>query len=680
MINWLSDIKKAVHLDFHMPEFPCEAIKNFDAQRFVDNLVIGNVEVVTVFAKDHYGMSFYNTEVGHKHKGLKRDFLGEVTDAAHKKGIKVLAYLSICWDQHISSANQDWCQLDKKGERVDKGWPWGIVCINSPYKEESILPQVREICEHYPVDGFFFDIVMFQPDACFCVYCKEKFAREYRMPMLTNGMITDSKLHQEFMANSMLRFVDEARTIVKSFNSDAVICCNASWQMGQDGRILELADLGIIEAQPGHASVGGYNLLSWQCHYARTQGKPFEIVTVRFSSDWGEMSIKETEQLKYEFSVIAANGGIVCCGDQVYPDGTLEPVFYKRLRETFEYVDKRSEGFKKTTQVKNIAVFNPQKSSFPFTEGDFNHSLLGAHKAFTELHYQYDIIDYDTAAGMESYQVVILPAGAYPCTETVDRIREYVKNGGNLVSFYDSCLKPGTGFEIEDLLGIKYMECLNYNSAYIKLRNCCSEGNLSDIPDIPLLVKSNFLKIKPVTSEIMADLHYPLTYPVNPQRSFRCNYPPAKTDSHNPSITVNKYGKGKVVYVATDLFKAYWEWNHVWIKQIIGQVMKESVDYPPYMLDGYPNLEMNMSERDGTKYLHIVNYANNKVSWGGYPPIEYIPPVYNVGIKIRADEESKISVIPDGIVLDGVYSDGYMEVTVPCIDIYTVLKIENRFL
>jgi hypothetical protein len=54
---------REVHMDFHMPEFPRDAIVNFDATAFVDHLERGRVNMVALFAKCHFGNSFYNTRV-----------------------------------------------------------------------------------------------------------------------------------------------------------------------------------------------------------------------------------------------------------------------------------------------------------------------------------------------------------------------------------------------------------------------------------------------------------------------------------------------------------------------------------------------------------------------------------------------------------------------------------------
>lgn len=57
MAPWITSCKKIIHMDFHMPEFPKEAVKNFDPVSFVEKLRQANVDAVAIFAKDHFGMS-----------------------------------------------------------------------------------------------------------------------------------------------------------------------------------------------------------------------------------------------------------------------------------------------------------------------------------------------------------------------------------------------------------------------------------------------------------------------------------------------------------------------------------------------------------------------------------------------------------------------------------------------
>jgi hypothetical protein len=674
MSNWLTKYKKTIHLDFHMPEFPQGAMKDFDAEQLADNLSSAGVEAVFVFAKDHFGLSFYNTKIGHKHKGLKGDLLGELTEHAHKRNIRVLGYLSVAWDQIATQTNPDWCQLNVNGKKVEEGMPWGVACINSPYKDESLFPQLREVCENYDVDGIFMDIVMFQSNACYCPYCQRKYLLEYGEPMFEDNILRNPILHKKFLASSITTFIIEANSIIKSYNRNIILCCNSSWQMGQDKAVIDNTDLCIIEAQPGHISHGGYNLLSFQCRYARNFEKPFEILTVRFSQDWGEMTLKETVQLKYEFSVIAANGGIVCCGDQINLDGTVEKSVYNRIGAAFDYIELRREAFDEgTVSLKQIAVLSPVISDYPYSVSDFNHSLLGVHKMLTELHYQYDIIDNGLIHKLNDYSMLILPEDTILTDKLSAALYDFVSNGGTLLACSNSLFSPNN-LICEKLAGIKYLEPFNYPATYIRLKDELINDRL---PDFPILIKGTSYKVLPTTSKIIANLHLLVTQPINPYRLFRGEIPPANKESFYPAICENQFGKGKVIYTATDIFKSYWETNHAWLKQIIQPVLIKSVLNPLYKLDGYSCLELNMTENENYRYLHIVNFSSGKSAYGGYPMLEEIPIIRDVPISIYTGSPKKIVLIPDDTELETSFSNCYTHVTVPEIDIYKVLKITD---
>lgn len=165
---------RQVHVDFHMPEFPKEAIKNFNAQDFVAQLVKAKVNLAAVFCKCHFGNSFYDTKIGHKHAGLKEDFFGEILEEAHKYDIKVLAYYSLGTDEYAVKHNPDWYQVDENGKvRDGNGTVWHRPCMNSPYREELVIPQIKEITGHDDIDGLFKILNSSEDRSPHCLDCEQ---------------------------------------------------------------------------------------------------------------------------------------------------------------------------------------------------------------------------------------------------------------------------------------------------------------------------------------------------------------------------------------------------------------------------------------------------------------------------------------------------------------------------
>ena len=658
--GWIEDCRKIIHMDFHMPEFPQDAIRCFDPKAFVGELARAGADAVAIFAKDHFGMSFYDTEVGHRHKGLRQDFLGEVIREAHARGIRVLIYLSAAWDKYNIEKNPDWRQCGKNGEPLLKNaeWEWG--CLNSPYKEESIFRQVRELCEKYPADGFFFDAVMMQEGGCYCRYCREKYNRRYHADLLE----APQEEHKRYMGEVVTAFIEECASIIKSYHPDAMVCMNSSWELGQDYHVAAPLDFIIIEAQPAHLHVGEYALISIQSRYARTLGKPFQIVTVRFAEGWGEMTLKELPQLEYEFSLIASNGGIVCCGDQVYPDGTLEPYCYDRLEKAFGYLDEKQEGFG-GTHLREAAIFYRCGQYYPISAADFSHSLFGTAKMLGELHIQYDIIDQLQLERLEAYRLLIVPGDMAVTDSELEAFKVFAEKGGRVLVFGEAIWKNPNW---EPLMGVRAVEPFAYTCGYYHEHG-------SDA--MPLLVKTSWAKTFPAGAEEIASLYLPITVSAPPERGFRSGFPPAQKKTEYGAAFLKALGKGCVCYVAGDMPKVYWEYGHVWLKKSIDRLADRLLGDRLVGTDAPPMSECNVTQKGETLYLHFVTGSLNPPCRDSYAPMEtYVGPG-EVTVSLRCGKPKRIVQVGCEKEIPFVYEKSRVHFRAAFDEIYTLFRLEE---
>ena len=113
---------RLLHIDAHFARVP-NPYEDFDAERAAAIVADAGFQMVSIFAVCNRGLSYYPTKVGTIHPGLKRDFTGEFSKALKKRGVRVLAYVSVrdCKPNH---------------------------------------PQLEEIVGQYGVEGFFFDSVL----------------------------------------------------------------------------------------------------------------------------------------------------------------------------------------------------------------------------------------------------------------------------------------------------------------------------------------------------------------------------------------------------------------------------------------------------------------------------------------------------------------------------------------
>lgn len=671
--SWLRNRIRQVHIDFHMPEFPKDAIKNFDAKVFVGELKRAKVNVAGVFTKCHFGNSFYNTMVGHKHKGLSEDFFGQVLEEAHKNDIKIIAYYSLGTDEYAVKNNPDWYQIDKLGNiRSGNGSVWNLPCINSPYREELVLPQIREITENYDIDGYLLDIPYNQDFNCFCMYCKRKFKNEYGMELTPELMETHPQLVKEFNIISSSRCMQEIHDTVKKIKPHVLITCNGAWKMGEPMSLNRTSDYGLWESQP---ACGTFLCHSFKTRYTRKLDVPVQIMTVRFTEDWGLMSCKTSEQLKYEFAAIMSNGGIINIGDQVMPNGCLQSGVYTILADAFSFVENYEEYSIKAESTSHIALIANYTSNWLWDKGDS--SSLGAAKMLIEGHQQFDIFYNDNFGELKDYKIVILPETVELKAESINKIKNFVNSGGLLLSEGKATLdSPSGNYLLADVLGVDFLEFSPYRFAYMAQNKTI----WSNVADIPQLLDGVFIKTRLSTAQTLSNIQWPCGESV-PPRAFRHKMPPPGDVSSMPAISVNQYGKGKAIYFAANIFSSYWDNNHFWLKNIFNNCLDLFDIEKPYFVDASPSIEANMMQKDGATYLHLVNFQNNHAGSRDkayYDPIERISPVYDINVKVKGKNIKSVTMMPEGFQLEFKEQAGYICFTVPKMHIYSVLKIDTE--
>jgi hypothetical protein len=668
--EWFRSHIRQVHVDFHMPEFPADAIKDFNVKEFVGEFVRAKVNVVGIFTKCHFGNAFYNNTVGHKHSGLQQDFFGEVLEEAHSHGIKVIAYYSLGTDAYAVEHNPDWYQIDEHGKkRGGDGTVWELPCINSPYREELVIPQVKEITENYAMDGYLFDIPYIWKHSCFCPYCKKRFAEEHGRELTPELFATEREAVVQFGKASAARCMKEIYDLVKSIRPEVLVNCNGAWKMGEPAAVNATSDYGLWESQPAS---GTFLCHSIRSRFVRTLDVPVQIMTVRFTEGWGLMSCKTAEQLKYEFAAIMANGGIINIGDQVLPSGRLQSGVYDIIGEAFSFVEEREQACIEAKSCKHIALIGNYTENWYWDKGDT--ATLGAAKMLIEGHHQFDIFFNNEFPDLAPYQVVVLPETVRLDAASEERIAEFVQQGGLLLATGKAPFnRQRTATKLSHTLGVEYLDNSPYSFAYMTQNDRLWQG----VAAIPQLVEGPFVKVLlEGETKSLSHIQWPLTVPA-PQRAFRHPIPPAGQISSFPAITAKQSGKGTALYMAGPIFSCYWDNNHFWLRRIFNNLLNQYDHSKPFSIEAPATVEANLMEKDGVRYLHLINFQNghsgNRTT-ALYDPIESITPVHDLKVTLRDTNVNRIVLQPEGLELAINQTNDGIEVRVPKVHIHSYLE------
>ena len=640
----------AIHLDYHLPELEEPGFSRYDAKNFLGALEQSDPGMITVFAKDHFGHSFYPTAFGHIHRDLPDNCLKTLVDGLKQRDKIVYAYYSLAWDRWNADRNPDWQQITEEGKLFCETSPWGILCVNSPYLKSVVIPQLREITAGFDIDGVFIDIAKYETGCCFCRYCREKFKSQ------TGGELVSGTEQRQFAGDSM----HEALTLIRHNLQEILPGCklvvNSSWEVGQPAALDDVTDFNLIEAQPAHQP-GEYFLMELMTRYSKSLERPFQAITVRFAAGWGEMSLKSLTQLCYEFSLIAAHGGRISCGDQGNYDGTLDVAAHRIMGAAFRYVEKRRRFFENYRPVRRIAVAWTTPSPYPYSLDSMPESLLGMVKMLSELHVQYELAgEAALLQHLEEYALVIIPEESVISEKLRHRLLEWRKRGGRIFG----------EFMNSDWLAGGRTSLSVFNCAYLE-----AVGDPTS-----LLVKSKFLRLEPEEKlETVYQLHPPIMSYCPPLHSWRSMFPPASETVSYPGVV--RSPDGRVVWSAVPLSSVYWRFNHPWIKTVLARILDGFALPFDYSIGNSSQVGGTLSQnKDGDLALHLLWCNVGRNAGGGYPAVE-APGSVELAVELAVPAPPKqITLEPSGRKLDYEFDGKRIRLKFQLTEIHAVVSVK----
>ncbi len=691
--NWYADTFRKVLQVYHLSNDFKNVAGNLDAEGLARAHVDSHVQAVCISAKDATGNCVYETKIGRRHPNLQRDYLGELSAALKRHGLRVMVYFAPGCDQEVGLTHPEWQRFNERGE-VLTDLPAGRMCLYSPYTDEVVIPQLQEITRQYDFDAFFLDGAFhewFYELPCFCQFCREGFRRE------TGGEIPNSDQHPMAFRYRLWRnacseaFMRKLTESVQKIKPEVMLCANFGYSSRHPVQPPDY--VGFISMDPPTPSDGSYAIhFSIEGRYLSTVGVPFDCMNTRMIS-WGDWTLRPTIGLQMECAMALANGLRCFLSDFPYPDGTQEPAVFDAIRETYAFVKEREEYCKGATPVPYIAILHSAATLWSKTPlqpwkvwagGPGQESVQGAHKALVESGYHFNILNSQKLAEtLADYKVLILPDQMCLSSSEVNVIRRFVSDGGGLVASFQTSLKDEQNRArpapaLADLFGVEYQEIPPQSVGYIRPGEKVLAG--SNIPNMPLLVEAPFALVVTTTAEKLGSLINPPEeiVPAVQAGQFWPGTPPPGNDSGYPALTLNRYGKGRVVYLSGEVFGAYRRTDSPNLKRLIARcvelVMPE--DGKVITIDAPPSVEVSLFQQGKNKVVHLVNYHAEKRDIGT-PNIEYLPVLSGIRVSLRSPEQPKrVIQIPEKEELPWETKDGVVSFTVPRLHIHSCFVVE----
>jgi len=658
---------RKIHQDFHNSKHVPKIGAKFNADEWGDRLVAGNVDSIVVFAKDMHGLFYYPSAFGPVHPGLSFDLLGEQVKACRARGIAVYAYYCVTWDHHMAETHKDWLVIKRDGSnylpKAGQTPGWTALCMaHEPYLK-LMDDHTREFVSKYDLDGPWFDMAEPISHECHCPECKRQIAA-------AGGDPNDAEAQRAHKNGLFLGWKRRIRALVKSIRPNAQIDFNDIGLscVSQRAELLDNID---IEALPTGAG-WGYFYAPAQIRYQRTFGIPVYGMTGRFVTSWADFGgLKLPEQLDVELASIVANAARCDVGDQMPPDGRLDPAVYHVIGKSFGRIKALEPHLEGAAPVAEAAMLIP---AVPFDRLRDEY-IYGMTKLLLEAHVQFDVVEPGQA--WERYGLVVLPDAFRPDAATVERLHAHIAKGGAVIVCHDAGLPAGATAGWLDRYGLTCAGPSPFKPAYLVPRAKFT----GDIPDYEYALYEGAAQWKATAPAVsFAALGEPLF-----QRSgWRFTSHKQTPFDHATDYTVLARS-GRVGLIAFPVGQSYYR-NGYWVyRSAFEHVLREVL--PVRLIDTNAPLSTEITvthqaadraaRRPERHLVHIVNWSPNRKA-PPHPEFHESPvPLADVRVRLNLPLRGVTArTVVAGRRLSVKRVDGGVEVVVPRVPVHEIVAFE----
>lgn len=675
-MSWYERSFRKAFFDFHTHSSAVEVAKDFDADAWAEQLLKANVQAVSTIVQCKYGWRYYRKgSIGWVHPRLSKDLdiVGETINVCHERGIRVIGYYHTLGSEMLAATKPEWLERDPLGRPQDI---W--ICLLSPALEEYVLPQLEEFNLNYDADGMFFDF-SYARGSCFCQSCRERFKEDTGLEL---PLDRESPYWGRFVKWKLEKFKEIRQAIcdaVHRGNSNVLVAFNWCYSIRMPEKPPKDVGFLSLDIYPDNQVFNA----SMQARFWATMNKPFDIMNTAFLQWWGDWGVKTAVALKQECATIIANGGRTWIGYQMYPQFKVEAAVMSQLAEALAFVKEREHICMNQKIQPYIAISYSTRS--PLIQSSFyvdERSIKGAHKILLESGFHYNIVlDEILENEINRYKAVILPDQRYISGEFAEALRDFVSNGGGLIATcltgtLDENLEFMGRFELEDLFGVSLDGKYPYDHAYMEVSD---ERLKKNVLEMPILVWGEFVYAKPKSAETLAHLRG--IYLRSDGKPLLASSPPGSYTGY-PMITLNKFGKGKVAYIACDVFSSYILKNQWIIKHIIKNILNIILPEKLVEVDAPAGVEVVLAEQGGKKLIHLINHYGER-PFSPWPfgdnnaLTENIIPIHDIMVKVKCEENPiKIKLEPEGRELEWKRDGEMITILVPKLEIHSCIVIE----
>lgn len=548
-------------LDMHIDDWNEEFLSRFSPEEYVNNLQKANVNYAMIYLQSHAGLCYWPTKTGHIHKRFEAqpDLIRRVVDGCHAKGIKVIGYYSLIYNTREHDAHPDWRMLQSNGKsRRENGAEgedlafastkqarYGFCCPSNMDYRQFVYDQIDEMLQYFDVDALFFDMP-FWSHTCHCQHCQKAFGGD-------PSEDRNDRKTVEFKAKMMGQFIQSVTDHVKLRRPDMPVEHNYANAIASNTATCCLEEVLAACDYVGGDLYGDLYNHSFACKFYKnaTKNAPFEQMFSRCKPALRMHTLtKSPDQMKAALSSTMQHHGATLVIDAIDPVGTMDARLYDQIGELFRFQEKYEPWFT-GEMVEQVGLYYGLRSR-PFGQKITSLSCCAnAGRTLIRNHIPFGVTGCFHDYG--KYPILVAPMLSAMEDKDNENLISYVENGGTL---YLS--GGGNAALIEKLTGNRILENSREENVYIAPVEGREALFFGFNRKYPLPFETPAALAEAGHGEVLATLTFPYTKPDDVRFASIHSNPPGVASSY-PAVTVNRYGKGMVIWSALPIEDMMWE-------------------------------------------------------------------------------------------------------------------------
>ena len=676
-VNWYSSTFNKIHFDMHTPESVQNVGRDFDPDAFARSVKEAGAEAVCFFSRCAYGWSYYPTQVGLPHPNLSRDLFGEGVAALKARGLRVLAYVAICnMPRPMADQHPEWAMRDADGS-LQSGHGGGVrSCPFGGFLEEMLIPQLAEIAERYPVDGFFLDgVYQFFNNVCYCDNCRRAFGRDIPTE--------DDDPHWRGLRHLQVQRVWDmlGRAAEKVLAVRPGCLMGVNWLASVRWSVAPPASIGYLTGDPGMNNCAfetTYNLAAWGW-----RDTPSDLMTQRMLHSWQDFTCRVPETIQTDFAAGLAGGGKLFVGDLLQPvDAAPDPEAMKLLKGCFSFADERRPLAVDVRRRSDVAILSsPEAMRQRGRQWAVDDApLRGALLAVVEDGLTADILyDGDLEKRLDRYQTLVVPEQRFISRDAGRAVQLFAERGGGVVILGDlpACLDPDESDDaaerstFEGIAGLKSEGRHPFDLGYLRLRGTPAEDmwRVGDAHRPAIPVPGAPAKVQLDGARMLAPL-------VAPGETYQIGARPPGAALEEPALTLHKPKLGRVMFCALPLASDLWKRGNPGAKYVMEAMVRAVTKSVSVERIGPPCVEVTRAEGPGRTVVHLVAYQPGRRT--AAPQVVESPPEIS-GVQVRLKDRRTVASLrawPGGVLVGADRTGTLLCVDVPPFVIHAAIVVE----